>query len=36
MKIQRQQTNTRMSQSVTYQGTIYLSGQVAVIAVVST
>ena len=29
MKIQRQQTNTRMSQSVTYQGTIYLSGQVA-------
>lgn len=29
MAIQRQQTNTRMSQSVTHQGSIYLSGQVA-------
>lgn len=29
MTIQRQQTNQRMSQSVTHQGSIYLSGQVA-------
>lgn len=29
MQIQRQQTSKRMSQMVTYQGTVYLSGQVA-------